>query len=80
MEEIYKKVENILLNDFEIELEKICMDANLREDIGIDSLDFVDIVVSIERDFGFKPTTQELQQLATVSDLCKFISEQGTKN
>ena len=73
MEEIYKKVEHILLNDFEIEPEKISMEAHLREDIGIDSLDFVDIVVAIERDFGIKPTTQELKQLATVDDLCGYI-------
>ena len=72
-EEIYQKTKQILLEDFEIEADKIAPEAHLREDIGIDSLDFVDIVIAIEREFGFKPTTEQLKQQATLGDLCAFI-------
>lgn len=72
-EEIYQKTQQILLEDFEIEADKIAPDAQLREDIGIDSLDFVDIVIAIEREFGFKPTTEQLKQHGTLGDLCAFI-------
>jgi acyl carrier protein len=49
----------------------------LKQDVGIDSLDFVDIVVAIEREFGFKPTAQELKQVKTLGELYTFIQERA---
>ena len=45
--EIEEKVRNFLIEDLEIDEEKISPDALLKEDLGIDSLDFVDIVVIV---------------------------------
>ena len=61
-QEIEQKVTNFLIEDFEIEPELIRQDALLKADLGIDSLDFVDIVVIVEREFGFKPQAVELKQ------------------
>lgn len=47
--EIEEKVRNFLIEDLEIDEEKISDDAKLKDDMGIDSLDFVDIVVIVER-------------------------------
>ena len=47
IEEIKEKVENILVEEFEIEQDKLQPEALLKQDVGIDSLDFVDIVVAI---------------------------------
>ena len=52
--EIEEKVREFLIEDLEIEEEKIAPEAQLKEDLGIDSLDFVDIVVIVEKKFGFK--------------------------
>ena len=52
--EIEEKVKAFLIDELEVEEEKIAPEALLKEDIGIDSLDFVDIVVIVERTFGFK--------------------------
>ena len=52
--EIEEKVRNFLIEDLEIEEENIFPDARLKEDMGIDSLDYVDIVVIVEKNFGFK--------------------------
>jgi acyl carrier protein len=75
IEEIKEKVENILVEEFEIEQDKLQPEALLKQDVGIDSLDFVDIVVAIEREFGFKPTAQELKQVKTLGELYTFIQE-----
>lgn len=75
IEEIKEKVENILVEEFEIEQDKLQPAALLKQDVGIDSLDFVDIVVAIEREFGFKPSTQELKQVKTLGELYTFIQE-----
>ena len=77
IEEIKEKVENILVEDFEIEQDKLQREAMLKQDVGIDSLDFVDIVVAIEREFGFKPTAQELKQVKTLGELYTFIQERA---
>ena len=57
-QEIEAKVKEFLIEDLEIDEEKIQPEARLKEDIGIDSLDFVDIVVIVEKTFGFKMKTE----------------------
>ena len=52
--EIEETVKEFLVEELEIEPEKIVMDARMKEDVGIDSLDFVDIVVIVDKKFGFK--------------------------
>ncbi|MDR0895166.1 MAG: phosphopantetheine-binding protein, partial [Prevotellaceae bacterium] len=52
--EIEQIVTEFLIDDLEIDAEKITPDAKLKDDLGIDSLDFVDIVVIVEKKFGYK--------------------------
>jgi len=72
-EEIEEKVREFLIDDLEIEEEKITPDALLKEDMGIDSLDFVDIVVIVEKKFGFKIKPEEMAQVKTMSQFCDYI-------
>jgi len=72
-QEIEAKVKEFLVEDLEIDEEKIKPDARLMEDIGIDSLDFVDIVVIVEKKFGFKMKTEEMGPVKTFSDFCDYI-------
>ncbi len=75
-QEIEQIVTNFLIEDFEIEPELIKQEALLKNDLGIDSLDFVDIVVIVEREFGFKPQANELKQAKTLADFCDYIEKQ----
>ena len=50
--EIEAKVRNFMIEDLEIDEDKISPDALLKQDLGIDSLDFIDIVVIVEKTFG----------------------------
>ena len=45
----------------------------MKEDLGIDSLDFVDIVVIVERNFGFKIKPEEMKGVDTYSKFCDYI-------
>ena len=65
--EIEEKVRDFLIEDLEIEEENIFPDARLKEDMGIDSLDYVDIVVIVEKNFGFKIVPQEMASVKTLS-------------
>lgn len=71
--EIEEKVKAFLIEDLEIDEEKIFPDANLKEDMGIDSLDFVDIVVIVERNFGFKIKSEEMAEVKTLGQFYDYI-------
>ena len=71
--EIEEKVRNVLIEELEIEPDNIFPDAKLREDMGIDSLDFVDIVVIVEKNFGFKIKAEEMAGVDTFSKFCDYI-------
>ena len=72
-QEIEAKVKAFLLEDLEIDEEKVFDDAKLKDDMGIDSLDFVDIVVIVEKNFGFKIKPEEMQGVITLSQFCDYI-------
>ena len=72
-----KKIES-LVNDFlvdemEIEADIIKDEAKLKENLGLDSLDFVDIVVIVEKTFGFKIKPEEMSNVLTVKDFYDYI-------
>ena len=72
-QEIEEKVREFLIDDLEIDEEKITDDAKLKEDMGIDSLDFVDIVVIVEKNFGFKIKPEEMVGVTTLHQFCDYI-------
>jgi acyl carrier protein len=72
-EKIIAKINRILLDDFEIKKELIRPDSELIRDLEIDSLDFIDFIVSIERNFGMKVEGEDLQKIKTVNDLYELI-------
>ncbi len=74
IDEIYEKVNEFLVEDLEIEESKISGDARLKEDLGIDSLEVVDVVVLVEEQFGFKMKPEDFKELITLDDFCKFIA------
>ena len=57
----------------QIEESLLTPDASLKSDLEIDSLDFVDIVVLIDREFGFKPQAEELKTVKTLGDFYSYI-------
>lgn len=72
-EEIEEKVKTFLIDDLEVDEAVIKPDARLKDDLGIDSLDFVDIVVIVERNFGFKIKPEEMAGVETLNDFCDYI-------
>ncbi|MDR1860826.1 MAG: acyl carrier protein [Bacteroidales bacterium] len=83
--DIEEKVTDFLIEELEVERELILApaedasvellktDALLKDDLGIDSLDFVDIVVIVEREFGFKPKPEEMADVRTLGHFIDYI-------
>lgn len=72
-EEIVEIVKGFLIEDIEIDEELLTDDALLKQGLGIDSLDFIDIVVIVEKKFGFKIKTEEMQNVTTLSQFYDYI-------
>ena len=71
--EIEKIVTEFLIDEFEIEEELITNDAHLINDIGLESLDLVDVVVIIEKEFGFKVQRENMKEIMTLDNLYSYI-------
>ena len=72
---IIEKVNHFLIEDIEIEENLIEPDALLTKDLGIDSLDVVDIVVIIEQVFGVKIKGEELKDVKTLGSFYDFVEQ-----
>lgn len=71
--EIENKVNDFLIEELEVEADKITPEAGLKDDLGIDSLDFVDIVVIVEKKFGFKIKPEEMMEVKTLKQFYDYI-------
>ena len=74
-EEIITKVNGFLVDEIEIDAALLNDNAALKKDLGIDSLDIVDIIVLIDKEFGVKVKSEELGRLTTLGSLYDFIEE-----
>jgi acyl carrier protein len=72
---IQEKVNAFLVEELEIDEAKIADDARLKEDLGIDSLEVVDVIVLVEQEFGFKMSREDFKDIRTYGDFCQFIAD-----
>jgi acyl carrier protein len=73
-EEIISKINEFLVDEFEVDSEKIVPTANLRETLNLDSLDYVDFVVIIESNFGFKVVAEDFIGIHTFQDFYNYVN------
>ena len=74
-DDVVVKVNDFLIDEFELEANQLIPDALMKEDLDIESLDFVDIAVIIERNFGLKVTSEQMLKIKKLEDLYNFILE-----
>ncbi|MCQ2336926.1 MAG: phosphopantetheine-binding protein [Paludibacteraceae bacterium] len=72
-EEVIEIVNNFLVEDFDLDKNSITPESTITTDLGIDSLDIIDIIVSVKEKFGFKLEKDELMTVKTLSDLYELI-------
>lgn len=74
-EEIISTVKEFLSEEFEVEKSIIVPQANLKETLDLDSLDYVDLVVVIEENFGFKVTGEDFVGIVTFDDFYTLVEK-----
>jgi acyl carrier protein len=71
--EIIERINGFLVDEFEVDPDKIVPDENLRDTLGLDSLDYVDLVVIIESNFGFKVVAEDFINIHTFQNFYDYV-------
>ena len=79
-EDIILKINQLLIDEIEIDESQITPAADLKNDLGIDSLDFVDLFVIIENNFGFKMKAEEMAEVKSLNDFYQYIIQRVNTN
>ncbi|MDD6033029.1 MAG: acyl carrier protein [Oscillospiraceae bacterium] len=74
---IFDKVKDILVDQLDCEEDSVTMDASITDDLGADSLDLVDLVMSLEEEFDVEIPDDQVENIKTVGDIVKYIEDQG---
>ena len=73
MAAVFDKVKDILCDEFDVEEDAVTMEANIIDDLGADSLDVVDLVMSLEDEFNAEIPDEEVETMKTVGDIVKYL-------
>ena len=73
IEEVKEIVNTFLIEEFELEEDQLVESALMKDDLDIESLDFVDIAVIIEKEFKVKVTSEHIEKIIKLDDLYNFI-------
>lgn len=70
---VFEKIRAILCEQLDIEEDQVTMDSNIAEDLGADSLDVVDLIMSIEDEFELEVPDDQVENIKTVGDVVNYI-------
>lgn len=72
-DDLQARVNNVLATEFELAMSDLTPEKKLVEELGLDSLDSVDLIAAMERAFKVKCPEQEARQMRTVGDIHRFV-------
>ena len=72
---VFEKVREILVDQLDVDEDAVTMEASIQNDLGADSLDIVDLVMSLEEEFDCEIPDEEIETIKTVGDIVKYIED-----
>ncbi|MBR3646728.1 MAG: acyl carrier protein [Lachnospiraceae bacterium] len=70
---MFEKIKELIVDGLGVEEDQVVETASFKEDLGADSLDLFELVMSFEDEFGVKIPTEDLEKIATVGDVVAYI-------
>lgn len=75
---MFEKVKSIIVSTTNVDANKVIPTANLKDDLGIDSLDSVELVLELENEFNVTIEDSEVQNLVTVQDIVTLVEQKNS--
>ena len=72
---VFEKIRSILCEQLDIEESSVTMESNIAEDLGADSMDVVDLIMSIEDEFEVEVPDEKIESIKTVGDVVNYIEQ-----
>ena len=79
METMYEKVQAILARQLRVDPAQVTLDAQIKKDLGADSLDILQLLMRIEDQYGIVIPDKALATFNTVGDVVKYLETEGTQ-
>ncbi|GAO42094.1 acyl carrier protein [Flavihumibacter petaseus] len=73
--ELIEKINHFLATEFEVDVNDITAEGNMKEVLDLDSLDYIDMVVVIENNFGFKVKPEDFTEIITFQDFYDYVAQ-----
>jgi acyl carrier protein len=74
-DEVISTINGFLVEEFEADESTFALDANMHRTLDLDSLDYMDLVVLIKENFGFKMTAEDFKEVQTFAQFYDFVAE-----
>ncbi len=69
----FDKIRAILAEQLDIDTEEMTMDTEIAKDLGVDSLDVVELLMTIDNEFGVEIPDEEVENIKTIGELVEYI-------
>lgn len=74
---VFEKVRTILVDQLDVDEDAVTMESVITDDLGADSLDVVDMVMSLEDEFDMEIPDEDIEEMKTVGDIVKYIESKN---
>lgn len=72
---VFDKVKELIVEQLDVDEDSVTSGANIQDDLGADSLDVVDLVMSLEEEFDIEIPDEAVESIKTVGDIVKYIED-----
>lgn len=72
---VFDKVKELIIDQLDVDEDAVTAAANIQDDLGADSLDVVDLVMSLEEEFDIEIPDEAVEGIKTVGDIVKYIED-----
>lgn len=76
---MFEKIRNIIVDELGVDAGEVTPEASFKDDLGVDSLDLVELVMGLEDAFDASIPTEDLEKLSTVQDVMDYLKAQGVE-
>lgn len=77
--DIFEQIKKILCDQLDLDEEQVTEDSEVIDDLGADSLDIVDLVMTLEEEFDTEIPDEDIENLRTVGDIIKYVEDRAAE-